>query len=270
MIHTSHLLEIAVTTAREAGKFLRQSIGKVGSVETKESQERNLVSDIDKQSEELIIGMIRKHFPDHAILAEEGGKGRETSDYKWVIDPLDGTTNFLHNLPIYCVTIGVEYEGEVIAGAVYDPNLEELFTAERGTGAFLNGSRISVSRTTRLVDSLLVTGFPYDIATNPDHAIERFVALLKAARGIRRLGSAALDLCYVAAGRFDGFWEVNLHPWDMAAGLLVVNEAGGKATDFEGGLASIYKRQIVASNGAIHEAILRMLQQPEGDPSSFS
>jgi myo-inositol-1(or 4)-monophosphatase len=260
------MLNIAIEAAKEAGKYLKYNVGKVKSVEMKKGEERNLVSEIDKTSEEKIISIIKRHFPSHAILAEEsgataGGAISTSADYKWVIDPLDGTTNFLHGLPIFCVTIAVEYKGEIIAGVVYDPNLEELFTAEKGSGAFLNGKRMRVTQTSDLISSLLVTGFPYDIATNPDNAVGHFVNFLMEGQGLRRLGSAALDLSYIAAGRFDGFWEVNLNPWDMAAGVLFVQEAGGKVTDFSGATSSIYNKQVLASNGIIHDAMLGVLRK---------
>ncbi|MBX2992534.1 MAG: inositol monophosphatase [Bacteroidetes bacterium] len=257
------MLTIAIEAAKEAGKFLKYNVGRVKNIEMKKGEERNLVSEIDKGSEERIIGIIKRHYPNHAILAEESGASPDLSgsDYKWVIDPLDGTTNFLHGLPIFCVTIGIEYKGEIVAGVVYDPNLEELFTAEKGSGAFLNGKRLRVTSSTTLIDSLLVTGFPYDIAENPDNAIGHFVNFLMEARGIRRLGSAALDLSYVAAGRFDGFWEVNLNPWDMAAGILFVREAGGRVTDFAGNESTIYNKQVLATNGIIHDAMLAVLSK---------
>lgn len=255
------MLNIAIEAAREAGKYLKFSVGKVRSIEIKKGEERNLVSEIDKTSEAKIISIIRRHYPTHAILAEESGENAATSDYKWVIDPLDGTTNFLHGLPIFCVTIGIEYRGEIIAGVVYDPNLDELFTAEKGSGAFCNGKRMKVSTATELINSLLVTGFPYDIARNPDNAVGHFVNFLMEGQGLRRLGSAALDLSYVAAGRMDGFWEVNLNPWDMAAGILFVTEAGGRVTDFSGKTSSIYTRQVLATNGLIHEAMLGVLRK---------
>ncbi|MBM2841792.1 MAG: Inositol-1-monophosphatase [Bacteroidetes bacterium] len=260
------MLHIAIEAAKEAGKFLKYSVGKVKSVEMKKGEERNLVSEIDKGSEAKIISIIKRHYPNHAILAEEsgtaasGGSGT-ASDYKWVIDPLDGTTNFLHGLPVFCVTIGVEYKGEIVAGVVYDPNLDELFTAEKGSGAYCNGKRLKVSQTSGLIHSLLVTGFPYDIAKNPDNAVGHFVNFLMEGQAVRRLGSAALDLSYVASGRFDGFWEVNLNPWDIAAGLLLVQEAGGKVTDFSGAPSSIYNRQLLASNGIIHDAMLDVLKK---------
>jgi myo-inositol-1(or 4)-monophosphatase len=259
MNETRRMLEVGIEAAVEAGRFLRENTGRVRIIQTKEGQERNLVSEVDRESERRIISRIRERFPDHGILAEEGGVGAEASDTCWVIDPLDGTTNFLHGIPVFCVTIGVEHRGELVCGVVYDPNFDELFTAEKGAGAFLNGSPISVSRTQVLDKSMLVTGFPYDIASNPNHAIERFVGMLRASRAVRRLGSAALDLCWVAAGRFDGFWEVNLHPWDTAGGLLVVLEAGGQVTDFGGGAASIYKKEILATNGLIHRDMIRAL-----------
>jgi myo-inositol-1(or 4)-monophosphatase len=255
------MLNVAIEAAREAGKFLKYSIGKVRTIETKKGEERNLVTEIDKTSEEKIISIIRRHYPHHAVLAEESGASESPAEYKWIIDPLDGTTNFLHGVPIYCVTIAVERKGEVIAGVVYDPNLEELFTAEKGSGAYLNGKRIRVSQVSDLIQSLLVTGFPYDIAENPDSAVEHFVNFLMEGQGIRRLGSAALDLSYVAAGRLDGFWEVNLNPWDMAAGVLLVREAGGKVTDFSGAPSSIYRKQVLASNGIIHDAMLGVLKK---------
>lgn len=255
------MLTIAIKAAREAGLFLKESVGNVRSIEIKKGEERNLVSEIDKASEAMIIGALKSRFPSHAILAEESGAADTTAEYRWVIDPLDGTTNFLHGLPIFCVTIGLEFRGEIVAGVVYDPNRDELFTAEQGSGAFLNGQRLAVTSTDELIRSLLVTGFPYDIADNPHHAVERFVAFLMAARGVRRLGSAALDLCYVAAGRFDGFWEVSLHPWDMAAGKLLVSEAGGRTSDFSGKPLSIYRHHILATNGRIHDAMLEVLER---------
>jgi myo-inositol-1(or 4)-monophosphatase len=253
------MLNVAIEAAREAGKYLKYHVGKVRNVETKKGEERNLVSEIDRGSEEKIIGMIKSRFPSHAILAEESGAEETKAEYKWIIDPLDGTTNYLHRVPIYCVTIGVEHRGEIVAGVVYDPNLDELYTAEKGSGAYLNGKRLKVSETTDLIESLLVTGFPYDIARNPDHTVERFVRILLAAGGMRRLGSAALDLAYIAAGRFDGFWEVSLNPWDMAAGVLLVQEAGGCVTDFSGVGPNIYHKQVLATNGRLHGAILEML-----------
>jgi len=263
------MIQIAIDAAREAGKFLKYSVGKMKMVETKKGEERNLVSDIDRGSERKIIEMIRRHYPTHAILAEESGASASEADYRWIIDPLDGTTNFLHGVPVFSVTIALEHKGKLVAGVTYDPNLEELFTAEKGSGAFLNGKRLRVSSTDQLINSLLITGFPYNIAKNPDHAVEHFVHFLMEGQGIRRLGSAALDLAYVAAGRYDGFWEVNLNPWDMAAGVLLIREAGGHATDFSGGPSSVYKKQVLATNGVIHNAMIDVLKKAYGgEPGS--
>lgn len=257
----SELLQVAQDAALEAGNFLKESIGRVRNVETKKGEVRNLVSDIDKGSEERIIGRIRRQYPHHAVLAEESGGSTGDAEYRWIIDPLDGTTNFLHGLPIFSVTIGIEHGGEIVGGVIYNPNMEELFVAEKGSGAFLNGKRISVSPAKELINSLVVTGFPYHINENPDHAVDHFVNFLYEARGLRRLGSAAIDLAYVAMGRFDGFWEVSLQPWDMAAGVLLVREAGGRTSDFSGAPTSVYRKQIVASNGLIHDEMVRVLEK---------
>lgn len=256
------MLYIAIEAAKEAGKFLKKNLGKVRNIDLKSGQDRNIVTDLDKKSEELIMEIIKKHYPNHDILAEESGSefGKK-SGYKWIIDPLDGTTNFTHALPIFCVSIGLEKNGELIAGVIYDPNLDELYTAEKGRGAFLNGRRLRISQINSLKNSLLVTGFPYNITENPGHCIEHFVNFLLSAQAIRRMGSAALDLAYVAAGRYDGFWEVNLNPWDMAAGVLLVREAGGKITNFDGNEIDIYGKQIVASNGLIHDEMLEVLKK---------
>jgi myo-inositol-1(or 4)-monophosphatase len=254
------LLHIAIEAAKHAGAFLRNNVGKVYEIQQKAGQERNLVTEIDRKSEEIIIQTIKRHYPSHTILAEESGAQTDhSSKYKWIIDPLDGTTNFTHGLPVYCVSIGLEHNEEMILGVIYDPNLDELFTAEKGRGAFLNGKRISVSKTSTLKHSLLVTGFPYNIVENPNHAIERFVNFLMHAQAVRRMGSAAIDLAYVAAGRYDGFWEVALNPWDMAAGALLVQEAGGKLSDFAGNSFSVYQREICATNGLIHEEMISVL-----------
>ena len=255
------MIQIAIEAALEAGKFLQKSIGNIQSVERKFGQETNLVTEIDKKSEEIIISMIRKKFPDHDFLAEESGKHEVQSDYRWIIDPLDGTLNYTHGVPLYSVSIAVEKKGEIVAGVVYEPNLGELFTAEKGNGAFLNGTPIRVSAVDRLIESLLVTGFPYTIRDNPDNAVQHFVNMLMAAQGIRRLGSAAVDLAYVACGRFEGFWEVSLSPWDMAAGMLLVQEAGGRFSDFSGSPTSVYTKQVLATNGRIHEMLVEILKR---------
>jgi myo-inositol-1(or 4)-monophosphatase len=256
------MITVAIEAAQEAGHFLKSNVGKFRQLERKIGQETNLVTEIDKQSEALIVNKIRAHFPDHAILGEEGGSSAGTSEYKWIIDPLDGTTNFTHGLPLFCVTIGIEYRGEIIAGAIYDPNADELFTAEKGKGAFLNGTRIGVSKNETLINSLLVTGFPYTIKENPGNVIQHFTTFLPLAQGVRRLGSAALDLAYVACGRFDGYWEVYLNAWDKAAGILLVQEAGGMVTDFYNDPRDIiYQPNTLASNGIIHAQMLEVLRK---------
>ena len=259
------MINVAIEAAREAGKFLKYSVGKVRTIETKQGEERNLVSEIDRGSEEKIISLIKRHYPSHGILAEESGGSDPDAEYLWIIDPLDGTTNFLHGLPVFSVTIGIARRGEIIAGVVYDPNQDILYSAEKGSGAYMNGRRMKVSTTGKLIDSLLMTGFPYDVAQNPGQAVEHFVDFLMEAGGIRRFGSAAIDLCYVAAGRLDGFWEVNLNPWDMAAGILLVTEAGGKVSDFAGAPLSIFGKKVVASNGVIHDAMVSVLGKQRRD-----
>ncbi len=255
------MLQVAVEAALEAGKYLKSNVGKIKTIERKGGQETNLVTEIDKNSEQIIIGKIKKKYPDHDFLGEESGSADVTSEYKWIIDPLDGTVNYTHGLPVFCVSIGLEHKGEIILGVVYDPNLDELFTAEKGKGTRLNKKKIQVSRTTRMIESLIVTGFPYDIRNNPDPIVAHFRNFLTEAQAVRRLGSAALDLCYVSAGRFDGFWEGMLNPWDMAAGVLMVTEAGGKWTDFRGLPATVYSKQMLATNGFIHDQMLAVLEK---------
>ncbi|MBI5730888.1 MAG: inositol monophosphatase, partial [Ignavibacteriales bacterium] len=241
------------------GEIVREGFGKNFSIEYK-TNVSNLVTEIDKKSEALIIDFIKKEFPTHSILAEESGAHRTSSEYLWVIDPLDGTTNFAHGFPMFAVSIGVQKNGGTICGAVYDIMRDEIYTSEKGSGSFRNGQKIQVSTNDDLQKSVLVTGFPYNIAENPDHAFERFISSLKAARAVRRLGSAAIDFCYVASGVFDAFWEVHLHPWDVCAGKLIVEEAGGVVTNFEGKRNDIYSKQILASNKEVHHKMIEMLK----------
>ena len=254
------IISLAIEAAQRAGKFLKENVGNITTIEEK-STEINLVTDIDKRSEAMIIGMIKEKFPEHAIIAEESGNTIGTSEYRWIIDPLDGTTNYTHGFPMFCVSIGVDHRGELIAGVIYDPMRDELFSAEKGSGAFLNGKKIRVSNEDRMIRSLLITGFPYNIGENPDHAIEHFNNFVIAAQGIRRLGSAAIDMAYVACGRAEGFWEVHLHPWDMAAAIVIIREAGGVVTDFSGKPMNVYTPNIAASNGKIHADLLRVLSK---------
>lgn len=254
------LLSVATDAARQAGMVLTECTRTGFRIEHK--QVINLVTDADRQAEQRIIEVIHEAFPTHRILAEEGGLTEQSpSRYKWVIDPLDGTTNFAHGFPAYCVSIGVECDGREIVGAVYDPTRDELFTAQIGHGAHLNGVPISVSTTDHLDRALLVTGFGYDIRETSNNNLNHFVRFALKVQGLRRTGTAALDLCYVAAGRFDGFWEVALNPWDMAAGVVILHEAGGTVTNFKGAPHSIYGRELVASNGHIHQAMLDLLQE---------
>ena len=248
------MIQTAIDAAREAGAFLVSRLGKIKTIERKKGQETNLVTDIDRESERMIVSRIRASYPSHAILGEEGGQLASDSDTCWVIDPLDGTTNYTHSFPIFSVSIGIQHRGELVAGVVYDPVADELFSAERGSGSFLNGERLRVSNIDTLINSLLVTGFPYNV-------VQHFQQFLMEAQGVRRLGSAALDLCYIAAGRLDGYWEVTLQPWDKAAGIVIVQEAGGRVTDFLGHPPDIRNPNTLASNGKIHELMLSVLNR---------
>ena len=254
------LLEAAVAASQDAGALLLKYARAGFHIEYKNPI--NLVTDADRAAEQCVIERIRAHFPTHRLLAEERGRVEKAqSPYLWIIDPLDGTTNFAHGYPAYCVSIGLEYEGRCVLGAIFDPTRNELFTAIEHRGAQLNGHPIHVSNTMTLDSSLLVTGFAYDIRETPRNNLDHFSNFALKAQGLRRTGSAALDLCYVAAGRFDGFWEVRLNPWDMAAGSVIVREAGGQLTDFSGKDLSIYGQELVASNGQIHEAMRAVLNE---------
>ena len=259
-IPLERVLAVASDAARQAGAVLADCTRSGFRIEHKELI--NLVTDADHQAEQRIIDVIHKAFPTHPVLAEERGLTKQSpSRYKWIIDPLDGTTNFAHGFPAYCVSIGVECDGRGIIGVVYDPTRDELFSAQLGHGAHLNGAPISVSSTDHLDRALLVTGFAYDIRETRNNNLNHFARFALKVQGLRRTGTAALDLCYVAAGRFDGFWEVKLNPWDMAAGVVILREAGGKVTDFTGTTHSIYGQELVASNGSIHQAMIDVLRE---------
>jgi myo-inositol-1(or 4)-monophosphatase len=256
------MLDFAIRVAQDAGRLLRDRLGGVIDIGHKGSI--NLVTDVDLASEKLIREAIGTHYPRHEVLAEEGGLSESSSEYRWIVDPLDGTTNYAHGYPVFCVSIALECRGEVVVGVVYDPMRDELFTAERGTGAALNNRSIRVSKTGALLESILSTGFPYDIKTSTLTNLNHWENFAMNAQALRRDGAAALDLCYVACGRFDGFWELNLSPWDTAAGALIASEAGGLVTDFAGGVFSNYKPEIVASNGLIHQRMIEVLEMGIG------
>ncbi len=259
MMTGAEAVALASRLAREAGAIQRERYSTVLEIRTKGTS-IDLVTEVDLACEALIIAGLRETRPHDSILAEEGGGGeQEGAELRWVIDPLDGTTNYAHAYPRFCVSIGVERSGEPLAGVVYDPLLDELFTAVRGEGARLNGAPIHVSAEPKLERALLCTGFAYDVQRSRDDNVAEFAAFLKAAQAIRRDGSAALDLCYVAAGRFDAFWEFKLKPWDVAAGCLIVEEAGGRTSDAQGGASHWGGRSVVASNAVLHPAMLDIL-----------
>lgn len=251
------MLNFAIQTAREAGQIL---IEKFGKITVTKKGDINLVTEADLASEALIIERIKSYYPKHSILAEESGNAviDGSSTWKWIIDPLDGTTNYAHGYPCFCVTIALEHEGKIVVAVTFDPTRNEMFAAEKGNGATLNNKPMRVSATEKLSESLLVTGFPYDFKRKDDFA-RHLTNFLLGARGVRRDGSAAIDLAYVACGRFDGFWEEGLNPWDMAAGVLLIEEAGGQITDYKGKNFSIYRPPMCASNGLIHQEMLSIL-----------
>jgi myo-inositol-1(or 4)-monophosphatase len=252
-------LDFATELAREAGDVLKHYMDREKHVELK--GQANLVTVADKESEALVIRRILERYPTHGILAEESGisGARDVTASKWIIDPLDGTTNFAHQYPFFCVSIAFEHNGEVLCGAVYDPCRDEMFSGGRGLGSFLNGRRLHVSDVDKLAGGLILTGFPYGVRQKMKTAMSQFEAFLFHSQAVRRGGSAALDLCYISLGRCDGFWEMDLHPWDTAAGLVILEEAGGRVTDFAGNPFSIYKKEIVASNSRIQGEMVGVL-----------
>jgi myo-inositol-1(or 4)-monophosphatase len=257
-ITKTDVITAAAQIAREAGALLMEHFRQHVKIEYK--GEADLVTIADRKSETLIRQRLREHWPSHDILGEEGGLQDTGSDYRWYVDPLDGTTNFAHGFPVFCVSMALEYRGRRIAGVIYDPTRDELFAAEQGSGAYLNDERIRVSQTTNLAECLLATGYPsHKRHKNPNIYFYHQITLRT--HGVRRAGSAALDLCYVAAGRLDGFWEFNLNPWDTAAGVLLVEEAGGRVTDFQGEAFQINSRETLASNGKLHQALLHEFQE---------
>lgn len=258
--------EFVIVVAREAGIFLKERLNDKHVIDYK--GEINIVTEEDRLSEEMITSRIRQRYPDHDILAEESKGMARSSRCRWIIDPLDGTTNYAHGYPVFCVSIALEKENEIHLGVIYNPMLDEMFVAEKGNGAFLNGKRIAVSNTTDLSKSLLATGFPYDIRSNRNNNINYFNGMAKSAQAIRRAGSAALDMAYIAAGRFDGFWELRLMPWDTAAGWLMICESGGIVTDLFGGAFRLEDPHVLATNGKIHHDMVNMLKRIDREDMS--
>jgi myo-inositol-1(or 4)-monophosphatase len=253
------MVNIAVRAARRAGDLILRQIHQLDALEVAEKGRNDFVTEVDHLAERAIVEVIHEYYPDHAILAEERGQqGRH--EFEWIIDPLDGTTNFIHGFPVFAVSIAVRHEDQIEHGVVYDPLRQEIFTASRGQGAQLDGRRIRVSRRLRLQESLIATGFPYRVGQDD---IDGYLRMLKAvmieSAGVRRPGSAALDLCYVAAGRVDGFWELGLNIWDIAAGALLIREAGGRISDFEGGDGYLESGNVVAGNPKIYAALSKLL-----------
>jgi myo-inositol-1(or 4)-monophosphatase len=261
MPHDPRLLATCIDIVLRAGAIQMARFG--GDIRVEKKGAIDLVTDVDLAVEAMFRQTIAERFPSHAVLAEELGgtqpAGPAGRSHCWVFDPIDGTTNYAHGLPIFCSALGLEIDGRVELGAVYDPTRRELFTAERGGGAYLNGSRMRVSTAAVLLDAILVTGFPYDVHVNPGDILGLFESFIGKARAVRRLGSAALDMCYVGAGRLDGFWEQRLKPWDVAAASLIVEEAGGMVSGIDGGAADIRSGHMLASNGRLHGDMLETI-----------
>lgn len=257
-MNIANIKKTGLAATYKGAEILRQYFGKLTGVMKKGAID--LVTEADLEAEKAIIEVLHSAFPEHSILAEESGLNHKNSENQWIIDPLDGTTNFAHELGIFAVSIAFSCQNEIILGFVLNPVSGELFTAEKGQGAMLNGKSMSVSSTEKISEALLVTGFPYNHPEIIDTIMARFGRCISASQGVRRLGSAALDLCYVARGRFDGFWEQNLKPWDTAAGMLIVEEAGGRVTDFSGNPYDIYQKEILATNMNIHQEMMNLMK----------
>jgi myo-inositol-1(or 4)-monophosphatase len=264
MVESAHMAplerRVAVDAAHAAGRLLRDALVGARRI-TYKGTPTNLVTEMDSRAEAMIVDTLRAAFPDDAVLAEERGAEGGRSGRRWIIDPLDGTTNYAHGVPAFAVSIALETAGRVDLGVLYEPNLDEMFVAERGGGATMNDVRLAVSATTTLDASLLTTGFPYDVRECADNNLAEYAAFSLRSRGVRRWGSAVIDLAYIAAGRFDGYWELRLMPWDVAAGALVVEEAGGRVSNIEGGPMDVNTPTLVATNGRVHDEMLAVLAQ---------
>jgi myo-inositol-1(or 4)-monophosphatase len=253
------MLNTAVKAARKAGSIITRASFDVDKLTVHRKQQNDFVTEVDRAAEDAIIAVLREAYPDHGFLAEESGYRDKEAEYLWIIDPLDGTTNFLHGVPQYCVSIGLMHKGSLAQAVVYDPNRNELFTATKGVGAYLNDRRIRVSKTDKIEDSLVGTGFPFREQVNLDDYLRMLKNVMKTCSGVRRPGAAALDLAWVACGRMDGFWEIGLAPWDMAAGALLVREAGGLVGDLAGEDRYMDSGRILASNGKLFAAYMKLL-----------
>jgi len=255
-------LDFAISIAQQAGRILRESLGGAFHVEHKGPVD--LVTSVDKEAEQFIVSALRKQFPDHGIVSEEGQGHGPGAEFTWFIDPLDGTTNYVHGYPVFSTSLGLARGGEPVVGVIYQPMTDELFWAGRGQGAFLNGQAIRVSKTARLTEALVATGFPYDIATSGDNNLAEFSRVARIVRSPRCSGSAAIDLCSVACGRLDAYWEKRLSPWDAAAGSLIVTEAGGKITDARGEPWTLWSSSLLVSNVYVHDELVRILNGVNG------
>lgn len=254
------MIDIAKQAATEAGAFLMKNYGKVSELDIRQKSQNDFLSYVDEQSEQIILEIISSRYPEHSFLAEEGGQSEQSNSYRWIIDPLDGTTNYLSGIPAFAVSIALEYENELVLGVVYDPLRGELFEAEQGGGARLNGNTIRVSNKKRLNQSLIATGFPFKTKQFLSSYLKAFEAIFNQCIGMRRLGSAAIDLAYVAVGRFDGFWEIGLQPWDIAAGTVIVREAGGSVQDFWGSQDFLFNHYLISGNGQIEPELQQAIQ----------
>jgi myo-inositol-1(or 4)-monophosphatase len=254
------MLNTAIKAARRAGSFINRATNDLDKLTVEQKSQNDFVSEVDRAAEQAIIEVLKDAYPQHSILAEESGLSETSSEYQWIIDPLDGTTNFLHGFPQYCVSIALSVKGVVSHGVIFDPTRNDLFTASKGGGAFLNDRRIRVSKTLQLKDSLIGTGFPYKEFSQFDRYIAMFREVTQKSSGVRRPGAAALDLAYLACGRYDGFWEMGLSPWDVAAGGLMIKEAGGLITDFSGEEGFMTSGDVIAATPKVFPALLKIIQ----------